>query len=131
MTEKELKQIYYLNRELKMWQQKKEEYLCKSLITGQQLSGMPKAAGCGDKTGDYATDIAEIDRVIEGRLVEIQRQRKAIIEFIEQIDDSLMRQIVFYRNVSCMSWQQVANHIGGNNKANSMRMAYNRFLAKK
>ncbi len=130
MTKEELSQIYYLNKEIKMWQKELERLECQSLIKGQQLTGMPNGGSNLDKTGDLATKKADIRLIIEGRLKEIQIQREKIIEYINSIEDSLIRQIVFYRNVSCMSWKQVAMEIGGDNTEDGIRKTYDRFLDK-
>lgn len=49
-------------------------------------------------------------------------------EFIEKIDDSLVRQIISLRYVSGLTWEQVAVNIGGNNTADSVRKVAERFL---
>lgn len=131
VTKEELSQIYYLNKELRMWQKELESLECQSLLRGQQLTGMPFVPGTSDKTGDIATTIADIKNIIIGKQAEIQIQKKKIMTYIEQIEDSCMRQIIFYRCVSCMSWNNVAQEIGGNNTEDSVRMAFNRFFEKK
>lgn len=131
VTKEELSQIYYLNKELRMWQKELESLECQSLLRGQQLTGMPFVSGTSDKTGDIATTIADIKNIIIGKQAEIQIQKKKIMTYIEQIEDSCMRQIIFYRCVSCMSWNNVAQEIGGNNTEDSVRMAFNRFFEKK
>ena len=102
MSKEELSQIYYLNREIKIWQQELERLECQSLLKGQQLSGMPSGNSTSDKTGDLAIKKTDIQLVIEGKLKEIQLQREKIIKYIDSIQDSLMRQIIYYRNVSCI-----------------------------
>lgn len=129
MTKEELKQIYYLNKEVRMWQKELERYQCKSLVKSQEITGMPFGGGISDGTARLACDMAEIDAIIKGKLAEIQIQRKKIIEYISGLNDSLLRQIVFLRNVSCMSWNEIAREIGGNNTENSVRMMYNRNIA--
>ena len=130
VTKEELKQIYYINKEIKMWQKELDRLECKSLVKGQEITDMPFGSGTSDKVADLAIEKADIRLIIEGKLKEIQLQRKRIIEYIDSIDDSLLRQIMFFRNVSCMSWNQVANEIGGNNTENSVRMMYNRHFIK-
>lgn len=130
MSKEELSQIYYLNREIKMWQKELERLECQSLLKGQQLSGMPSGGGNIDKVGDLAVKKTDIQLIIEGKLKEIQLQRERIIGYINSIEDSMMRQIVFYRNVSCMSWRQVSVEIGGNNTEDGIRKLYDRFLEK-
>ena len=131
MTKEELSQIYYLNREIKMWQEELNRLECQSLLKGQQLSGMPGGGGSSDKVGDLAVKKTDIQLIIEGKLKEIQLQRERIIEYINSIEDSLMRQIIFYRNVSCMSWKQVAAELGGSNTENGVKKMYQRFFEKK
>ena len=128
MTKEELKQIYYLNKEVKMWQKELERLQCMSLIKGQQITGMPHVPGVSDKVGDLATTMADIETIIRGKLAEIQMQRKRIIEYINSIDDSLLRQIIFLRNVSCMSWNQIANELGSNE--NCVKQIYSRHFKK-
>ncbi|HHX60653.1 MAG TPA: hypothetical protein GX707_08060 [Epulopiscium sp.] len=106
MTKKELKQIYYINKEILMWKKELEKLECRSLIKSPTLSLAP---GGGGKTfEDASVKKIEIELIINGKLAEIQIQRKKILEYIEDIDDSLLRQIMFFRNVSCMSWGEVA-----------------------
>ncbi len=128
MTREELKQIYYLNKEVKMWQKELERLQYMSLIKGQQITGMPHVPGVSDKVGDLAATMADIETIIRGKLAEIQMQRKRIIEYINSIDDSLLRQIIFLRNVSCMSWNQIANELGSNE--NCVKQIYSRHFRK-
>ena len=126
MTKEELKQIYYINKEILMWQKELDRLQCKSLVKGQEITDMPFGSGTSDKVADLAIEIVDTKAVIKGMLAEIQIQRRKIIDYIEGIDDSLLRQVMFLRNVSCMSWGRVANEIGGSNTENSVRMIYNR-----
>jgi hypothetical protein len=51
-----------------------------------------------------------------------------INEYIETIDDSLLRQIITLRHVNGLTWDQVAAHIGGGNTGDSVRKMHDRFL---
>ena len=124
MTKEELKQIYYLNKEIKMWQRELDRLQCKSLIGGQSLDGMPKGSGMSDKVADLAIEKEEIREIINGKLAEIQVQRKRIMNYINGIEDSLLRQIMFLRNVSCMNWKQVAREL--NITEGCAKMTYHR-----
>lgn len=128
MTKEELKQIYYLNKEIKMWQKELERLQCKSLIKGQEITGMPFVTGTSDKVGDLVSTMADIEAIIRGKLAEIQMQRKRIIEYIDSIEDSLLRQIMFLRNVSCMNWNQISNELGSNE--NCVKQIYSRHFRK-
>lgn len=130
MTKEELKQIYYLNKEIKMWQKELEKLQCKSLVKGQEITGMPFGTGISDKVGNLATEIADIETIIRGKLAEIQIQRKKILNFIESIEDSENRLIVYLYNVSGLGWWEIANEFGEGYTADCIRQKYYRCLKK-
>ena len=127
MTKPELEQIYYLNRELKLWETELERVRCKSLV-GSPLPGNSHGSGVSDKVADRAGRIIELENRIIAKRDEIQRLRDEAVEYIYSIPDSLTRQIIYYRCVSLMSWRRVAYEVGGNNTPDGVRMIYNRFM---
>ena len=127
MTKAELEQIYYLNRELKLWETELERVRCKSLV-GSPLPGNSHGSGVSDKVADRAERIIELENRIIAKRDEIQRLQDEAIAYIESIPDSLTRQIIYYRCVSLMSWRRVAYEVGGNNTPDGVRMIYNRFM---
>lgn len=128
VTKEELKQIYYLNKEIKMWQRELDAIECKSLIKGQVLTGMPFGSGVSDPTFNIVAEREKYRKIIEGKLAEVQVLRRKIIEYIDSIDDSLLRQIMFLRNVSCMTWGQVATEL--NTTVDSVKLKYSRHFKK-
>ncbi len=129
MTKSDLEQIYYLNRELKMWETELERVRCKSLV-GSPLPGNSHGSGVSDKVADRAERIIELENRIIAKRDEIQRLRDEAVEYIYSIPDSLTRQIIYYRCVSLMSWRRVAYEVGGYNTAESVRKIYDRFFEK-
>ncbi|MGN1109508.1 MAG: hypothetical protein ACI4RK_09025 [Oscillospiraceae bacterium] len=129
MTKADLEQIYYLNRELKMWETELERVRCKSLV-GSPLPGNSHGSGVSDKIADRAERIIELENRIIAKRDEIQRLRDNAVEYIYSIPDSLTRQIIYYRCVSLMSWRRVAYEVGGFNTAESVRKIYDRFFEK-
>lgn len=129
MTRNEVNQVYYLNREIEMWQRVLGE-MRESGPQSPKLDGMPRGRIITDPTGDAASVRADIERVIENLLYSIQIQRKRIYEYIGEIDDSLMRQIIMYRCMSLCSWEETATYVGGGNTADSVRMKFNRHFEK-
>ena len=127
MTKSDLEQIYYLNRELKMWETELERVRCKSLV-GSPLPGNSHGSGVSDKVADRAERIIELENRIIAKRDEIQRLRDEAVAYIENIPDSLTRQIVYYRCVSLMNWRRVAYEVGGNNTEESVRQVYSRFM---
>ena len=129
VTSQELKQLYYLNRELSMWQTELDKLRCKSLIGSPQWDKPPcYGGGTSDKVGDRAVAEADIIAIIEGKKAEINLKKAGILTYIANIDDSLTRQIFYYRHVACKSWAAVAQAIGGGNTQASVKMAYKRYL---
>lgn len=120
MTRNELKQIYHLSREIRMWREELDKVQAE-ILSSSKLTGMPRKKGASDRVGELASTLADIERIIDGKLTEIQLQRKRIVEYIDGLEDSLLRQIVFYRCVSLMGWHQVAETIGGECTAESVR----------
>lgn len=127
MTKSDLEQIYYLNRELKMWETELERVRCKSLV-GSPLPSNSHGSGVSDKVADRAERIIELENRIIAKRDEIQRLRDEAVEYIYSIPDSLTRQIIYYRCVSLMSWRRVAYEVGGYNTAESVRQIYSRFM---
>lgn len=130
MNKQELKQIYYLNRELKMWQDELKNLQDRIEQGAKQPDGMPHGSSVGDPVGNIATELANCKMMISCKEFEIQIQRNRFVKYIDSLEDSLIRQIIFYRCVSCMGWAQVAASIGGRTTAASARMAFNRHFEK-
>ena len=128
MTKQELKQVFYINNELRMWRTELENLESKIEETGKWIDGMPRGSGTSDKVGNLATELANFKLMIGIKEVELQIQKNKIIQYIDSIDDSLIRQIVFYRCVLCMGWGKVADLIGGEATYHSVRMIFNRHI---
>lgn len=131
MTKHELSQVYYLNSEIEMLRKELADLENQS-IKGQQLTGMPSGKnGTGDPVGDRAAKIADLKHLIEINLDKLVIQRNRITEYIISIDDSMIRQILYLRYISCLTWRQVATYMGRGDAEDSIRMMHDRFLRKK
>lgn len=126
MTKNDLSQIYYLNREVRMWQQELARLECASVIKSPGVDGLPHGSGTESKVEKLAAEKEDIRIIIEGILKKIDLKRKEILEYINKIDDSYMRQVIYYRNVALMRWEKIADELGGS--GDSHRKAYERFL---
>lgn len=123
-----LEQIYYINRELKMWERELERLKLRSPVN----SPIPRngsGSGISDPTARNAERIIEVESYIKYKAQQLQDARDEAMRLIWEIPDSLTRMIVFYRCVSLMSWRRVAYEVGGGNTENGVRMIYNRFMA--
>lgn len=51
-------------------------------------------------------------------------------EFIASVDDSRMRRVIALRFIDNLSWNKVADKIGGNNTEDSVKKAFYRYMEK-
>lgn len=91
---------------LKEYNQKKSDLMVKKLLLNQRKSTL---------------EILEFDLLQKTNEVE---------EFITTLEDSRMRRIINLRFIEGLSWNKVADRIGGGNTEDSIRMAFNRFIEK-
>ena len=131
MTKQDLEQIYYLDRELRMWERELQRLRQKSLVSSPMTgSGAVPTGGRSDKVAERGERITTIEDIIKAKKEEIQAARDAAVAFVLTIPDSLTRQVVYYRCVSLMGWRRVAFEVGGKNTEDSVKKLYQRFVAK-
>ena len=118
-----LEQLRHLRREVDLLSQRIAELELTARGASGRVTGMPRTALPKDADGRLAR--------LRDRL-EDRRQRcldllGALYAFIDDIDDSLMRQIVTYRYIDGDTWQAVAIRIGERDEQYPRRL-HNRFL---
>lgn len=130
MTKKELSQYYYLQWEIKRQLEKIRELEALAQAQSPSLSGMPGSAGkISDKVGRYSAEIADLYALMELNIRKSWHLLARLQRYINDIPDSLTRQIFRLRHAECKSWQQVANEVGGGNTADGCRMMHDRYLS--
>lgn len=67
---------------------------------------------------------------IEDKYTDLFELTNEVEEYIDSINDCRMRRIISMRFIDKLSWLQVANRIGKNATADSVRMEFNRFIEK-
>lgn len=131
MTRKDLSRIYYLDRELKMWQQELAELEGKLGVGSPSLSGMPSAQGRpSSPTERQGMALADCKTQIELIILQIKEATKEVYDFIASLDDSLMRQIINYRCIKLYTWDKISEKLGGNISPKYLSCMYTRFLDK-
>jgi hypothetical protein len=128
MTKKELSQLYNLSKEIKAKEEQLEQLKAIAESTTAQLSDMPHGSGVSDKIGKTVAEIADIKSLIQLKIQEYWHEYNRLMRYINDIDDSLIRQIMTLRYINGMTWNAVADTIGGNTE-DSIRMIHNRFLS--
>ena len=130
MTRKDLEKVYFLKRELKMWEKRLEELYADISQDTISPDGMPysKTNKVGSPTESKAIQIADHIDLIRGKQAEIRMAIREVEAFIVGIEDPLIRQIVELRCAFCMTWEEVADRVGNKNTAENVRQMYHRFL---
>lgn len=130
MTKKELSQLYYLNREIERDKERLDRLrMLASNPSGPNLTGMPSGGSFDNRLERLCAEIIDLEAIISAKVTQCVHERNRLERYIADIPDSFIRQIFQLRFVNGLNWQQVAASIG-NNTADSVRMACNRYIAK-
>ncbi len=130
MTLKELSQLYFLNREIELDKERIEILKLKACSpsipnpTDIPIRGYPDSS-----IERYNTEINNLENILAEKINQCLHERNRLERYIAGIDDSLIRQIFTLRFVNGLSWQQVANRVGGNT-ADSVRKMSIRYINK-
>lgn len=101
MSKNDLMQIYYLDKEIESWNEDRK----------------------------YIKDGTK-KKQIEEKLSELKEKRQEIVNFIMGIEDPQIRLIVKLRCFNLLSWNAVADRIGGMNSEYTVKKRFYRFLEK-
>lgn len=142
MTKKELSQLYWLNREVAMYdehieslQNKLHAERASDTVHGSS-SAFPFTLRCIPLNGisnNANTRKLQTQLSIAMGQARLARERcvaeyNRLMDEIAKVPDSLTRQVLTYRYVNRLPWQQVAANIGGNSTADAVKkIAYRYF----
>lgn len=134
MTRQKLKQIRHLKREIELLEEQilnLEAGIVTDKVRGS-LSHHPWIETSFKITGFDQVELSQkmerLKKKMQRRVDDLMELREEILEFVEGIDDSLLRQVIILRHVNGLSWEQVAAEIGSGTTWNSLRMMHDRFL---
>ena len=132
MTLNELSQLYWLNREIEMDQERLAELEQKATsVSSPNLSGVPGGSNYFDnKIQRYVADIVDLQMIILAKQQQCIHERNRLERYIATIPDSLTRQVFTLRFINGLPWRQVAAHIGGNNTEDSVKKTCYRYIDK-
>jgi hypothetical protein len=91
---------------------------------------MPHAGGVHDKVGDGVVELVTKKEELEELVRSYEKEEDEITGWIDAIEDLQVNLIFSLRFKERMSWNEVADNVGGNNTENSVRMMVNRYLEK-
>lgn len=128
MTIEELKQYQHLQGEVRFWQKELEKTMQKSYVKTPQLTGLPGSKTLPDPTAQRAIEEGEILQTIRMMQRRSARMLREIAAFIKEVEDPLVRAIIYGRYIKGMTWNQLAATIGGKNTPDSLRKMHNRYF---
>ena len=123
MTLKELSQLHWLKREMMMDIRRLVEI--ETVYGG--IAGEDNV-GFADITATTAVMIAELKETIVQKQFRVMSERIRLEQYIANVDDSFVRQVLTLRFVDGYSWKKVAMEVGGGNTADNVRMSCKRYL---
>jgi len=130
LTEKELNQLHYIIKEIEVLKCQLDELKSRSLIKGQEITGMPFVTGTSDKTASIALAIREIEELYEIKLRELYVVRARLERYINTIIDDTERVIVRLRCINNMRWEDIGQELGYH-RTRVSQIYHNHFIDKK
>lgn len=131
MNINELNNLRYIDKEIKLLQERIEELETEAARVTPILTGLPGKGSGGDRIGAVVEQIIEEKEKLEAALQQRQEERRKAMRFINSIADSQLRTIFILRFVAGKSWNEVADYIGGGNTEQSVCMRVFRYLKKR
>ena len=147
MTLHDLSQLYHLNREIEEWETEKdrmETVLGKlagysTTVTGSRtefpytprtiyIGGVPVNVADTKKYMEKHRELQELNKMVELKKEECFLQYGRLLRYINEIPDSLTRQIFKLRFINGLPWAQVAASIGGGNTEEGVKKICYRFI---
>ena len=122
-----LEQLRWLRREVDDLSQRIAELELAARGGSGRVTGLPRSWRAGDRVGDYAAKLADMATLLDRRRARCMALLGALYGFIDDIGDSLLRQIMTFRYVDGESWQRIAGLIGETDEQFPRRL-HNRFL---
>ncbi len=132
MTLKELSQLYHLNREIELDQQRLAELRTKaSSPSSPKFDGLPGGGFSREsRMSRYTDEIADLEAIISAKTIQSIHERNRLERYITTIPDSHTRQIFTLRFVEGLSWDAVAIRMGGSNSWKNLSNICYRYIEK-
>ena len=115
MIREELMEVYYLDKEIAEWREEIKRIRESALPKGVRFGSLSGSGKHQDMVAEAASMIADIERKIKKKLLELEMARSEIIHYIMDIDDCQTRLIFKLRCLDHMTWNEVADKVGGMN----------------
>lgn len=134
MTRQKLKQIRHLKREIELLEDQILN-LEAGIVTDKVRGSLPHHPWIetsfkitGFDREELGQKMERLKRKMQRRVDDLLELREEILEFVESIDDSLLRQVIILRHVNGLTWDQVAAEVGGGNTGNTLQKMHDRYF---
>lgn len=130
MTRGQLEQIYNLRLEIEEWKARLAEAEEEPSVKSPVVDSMPKSQSRPELKGNDIVANMDIKKEYPERIKKciekLERERDEVIEYINNIQDSLLRRIITFRFIENNTWSEVADRCKGNNTESSVKKIYYR-----
>ena len=124
----DLRQLYYLKREIKEQQRRIEELETLATKCTSRITGMPHGLGISDKVGKYASEISDLKNLLDLNIKKCFFELNKLDRYIQSVNDSETRMILTLRYMNGMSWKKISQNMGCYGDGSTERKKHNRFL---
>ena len=106
-----------------MHQERLTELNALAEIKSSAITGMPMSKSISDRIGYSVIKIISIKDALSKLCEELT-------DYIENVDDPIIRMILTYRYVNNFSWEKTASKIGGRNRVSGLKKRLYRYFRK-
>ncbi|MDL2287585.1 hypothetical protein LJB90_03395 [Eubacteriales bacterium OttesenSCG-928-G02] len=130
MTLRELSQLYYLNREIELDKSRIEELRAKAEDASRPITGMPGSRKTDNRVERYVAELVDLEAIIAAKQVQCVHEHNRLVRYIDDIDDSLTRQVFKLRFEKGLTWQEIAAKTGHKHSWKGLSNICYRYLKK-
>ncbi len=130
MTIKELSQLYWLNQEIKQYEERLAKLYQSLGASAPQHDGMPHSKYQDSVTERMAIRITDLAQTINALRIKALEEEARLTAYIDTIPEAYMRVLFTQRFVYGRTWVEVASELGGDMTADGARKACVRYLAR-
>lgn len=130
MDKKTLYRLFYLPKQIEQKEREIQRIWDKLTSISPNLSGMPHGGGVHDKLGEGVPELVDKKNELEAQKRGFEQEEKAINDWIDAVEDLQVNLILCLRFREKLTWNEVADQMGGINTDDSCRKMIDRYLEK-
>lgn len=130
MDKKTLYRLFWLNKMIDQKNRDIRRIMERLTSVSPSLTGMPHTGGVHDKIGEGVAELVDKKRELEAVLRGYIEEEARISSWIDSVEDLQVQLAITLRFRERMSWNEVADQLGGGNTEDSCRKLVDRYLEK-